>query len=51
MSSVYTPPVVRKRGSSVRITLVPSMLTLTILPGPDAGGQSGPMRREERKIG
>ena len=51
MSSVYTPPVVRKRGSSVRMTLVPSMLTLTILPAPDAGGQSGPMRREERKIG
>ena len=51
MSSVYTPPVVRKRGSSVRMTLVPSMLTLPILPAPDAGGQSGPMRREERKIG
>jgi len=30
---------------------VPSMLTLTILPAPDAGGQSGPVRREERKIG
>jgi len=27
------------------------MLTLTILPFPGVGGQSGPMRREERKIG
>jgi hypothetical protein len=33
------------------MTLVPSMLTLTILPAPDTGGQSGPTRREERKIG
>src|SRR5438132_1352919 len=37
---VWPAAVVRKRGSSVRKTLVPSMLTLPILPGRDAGGQS-----------
>jgi hypothetical protein len=33
--------VVRKRGSSVRMTLVPRMLTVTILPGPAEAGQNG----------